>query len=145
MKITGPGKTENTKKASKTQKTGDGSFGIMLSGSEETEETPSTGTAHSITKVEALLVAQISDDPAEQAAKERMVLRADRLLDELDNIRLSMLTGSISVGHMIDLADVVASHKEGISDPELSAILDEIDLRAQIEIAKMRVSLDSLV
>jgi hypothetical protein len=44
---------------------------------------------------------------------------------------------------VIDLADVVASHRERVSDPKLTAILDEIDLRAQIEIAKARKALES--
>ena len=143
MKIQGPDKTKNTASTKKTAKTAGGNFGVLLKEGGE-EETSATATAHSITKVEALLVAQTSDDPAEQQAKERMFNRADRLLDELDTIRLSMLTGSMTVGHMIDLADIVASHKEGVQDPELFAILEEIDLRAQVEIAKMRISLDSM-
>ena len=143
MKIQGPSKTGKTSSTKKTSKAGGGgNFGVLLSGG--TEETASATTAHSITKVEALLVAQTSDDPAEQKSRGRMVKRADRLLDELDKMRLSMLTGTITVGDMIDLADVVASHREQIQDPELTAILEEIDLRAQIEIAKMRVSLDAL-
>jgi hypothetical protein len=44
---------------------------------------------------------------------------------------------------LLDVADVVASHRERINDPQLSSLLDEIDLRAQIEIAKMRMALDA--
>jgi len=71
--------------------------------------------------------------------------RADTLLNELDRIRMGLLSGSLTVGHVIDIADVVASHREKIMDPQLTAILDEIDLRAQIELAKMRLSLDKAV
>jgi hypothetical protein len=46
---------------------------------------------------------------------------------------------------MIDIADVVASHRERLKDPMLSSLLDEIDLRAQIEIAKMQMALDASV
>jgi hypothetical protein len=46
------------------------------------------------------------------------------------------------IGSACDVADVVASHREKILDPELTAIMDEIDLRAQVELAKMRLSLD---
>ena len=55
---------------------------------------------------------------------------------------MAMLNGSLTVGHMIDIADVVASHREKITDPALTAIMDEIDLRAQVELAKMRVAMD---
>ncbi len=146
MKIQGPDKassTSSSKKSSKA-KSGDGSFGVMLSGDEGTSQTASTGAAQTLTNVEALLIAQSTDDPAGRASKGRMMVRADKLLDELDKLRLNMLTGNMTVGDMIDLADVVASNREGIDDPELAAILQEIDLRAQIEIAKMRVSLESV-
>ena len=43
---------------------------------------------------------------------------------------------------MIDVADVVASHRERIHDPALTAVMDEIDLRAQVELAKMRAALE---
>ena len=69
--------------------------------------------------------------------------RSNDLLDELDKIRMGMLNGTLTVGHMVDIADVVASHREKISDPTLTAIMDEIDLRAQVELAKMRVALDA--
>ncbi len=143
MKIQGPNKTSASASSKKASKAGGGNFGVLINDG-GAEEASSTATAHSITKVEALLVAQTTDDPAAHASKGRMMMRADRLLEELDHMRLSMLTGSLTVGHMIDIADVVASHKENIHDPELTAILTEIDLRAQVEIAKMRVSLDAL-
>ena len=68
--------------------------------------------------------------------------RADTLLNVLDKLRDSLLSGSLTVGDMVDVADVVASHREKINDPGLTAIMDEIDLRAQVELAKMRVALD---
>ena len=77
------------------------------------------------------------------AAKKRMRHRSDKILSELDKIRMAMLSGTLTIGHMVDIADVVASHREKIMDPALTAIMDEIDLRAQVELAKMRVALDS--
>ena len=71
-----------------------------------------------------------------------MKQRASVILNELDNVRLAMLTGRLTVGHMIDIADVISSHREKILDPGLTAIMDEIDLRAQVELAKMRIALD---
>ena len=68
--------------------------------------------------------------------------RAMGLIDELEKIRNALTLGNITVGHLLNIADVVASHRERIDDPQMTAILDEIDLRAQIEIAKMRYSLD---
>ena len=86
---------------------------------------------------------QATEDPTERAAKRKMRERGDSVLRQLDHLRLGILTGNLTMGQVIDLADVVASHREQISDPHLTAVLDEVDLRAQIEIAKMRKALES--
>ena len=142
MKIQGPSgpqKTEKTKKADKSAAS-DGSFQeFMASG---TTQSQAASTTSSIASVDVLLAAQAVEDPTERAAKKRMRERADTLLDGLDNIRNALLTGTLTLGHCIGIADVVASHREKIEDPALTAILDEIDLRAQVEIAKMRKSME---
>lgn len=142
MKIEGPQKSQQTSGTKKKGKTSgaDGSFGDLLTGG--TEETKSTSASKSIAQVDALLAVQQTDDPAQRAARGRMKIRANNLLDGLEKIRTRLLTGQLTVGDVIDIADVVASHREKITDPALSAILDEIDLRAQIELAKMRMVLD---
>lgn len=143
MKITGTGPTDKagaSKKAGGASKTGSTAFSGLLN---EAEETSGTSGAYAIARVDSLLAAQASEDPAERASRGRMMVRADDLLDELDGIRKNMLTGTMTVGHMVDIADVIASHREKIADPQLTAILDEIDLRAQIELAKMAKALAS--
>tara|TARA_B100000282_G_C31730233_1_gene490538 strand:- start:1297 stop:1755 length:459 start_codon:yes stop_codon:yes gene_type:complete len=145
MKIQGPGKTQGPSKTkSKTSKSGgDSGFGSMMASSTpSTSEAASAQTTQSIAHVDALLAIQAADDPTARAAKKRMRKRSHDLLDGLDKIRMAMLNGTLTVGHMIDIADVVASHREKIDDPALTSILDEIDLRAQVELAKMRVALE---
>lgn len=142
MKIQGPSNTQKTEKAKKSDKAdaADGSFqDFMASG---TSQSQAASTSSSIASVDVLLAAQAVEDPEERAAKQRMRVRADTLLDGLDNIRDALLTGTLTLGHCIGIADVVASHREKIEDPALTAILDEIDLRAQVEIAKMRKSME---
>ncbi|PZP55501.1 MAG: flagellar assembly protein FliX [Micavibrio aeruginosavorus] len=146
MKITGPdktSKTSGTKKAGGASSTGASAFSGLLGGAEETTEAAHTSGANAIARLDSLLAAQGAEDPAERASRGRMKKRADSVLRGLDKVRLGILTGNVSVGNLIDIADVVASHRERIQDPQLAAILDEIDLRAQIEIAKMRMALDA--
>ncbi len=145
MKISGPNETQKAGAAKKTGKAGSTS-GTSFSGLLETDETtePSyTASANVISRVDVLLAAQGSEDPAERASRGKMKKRADDILHQLEKIRLGMLTGGLSVGNLIDIADVVAAHRERIGDPQLAGILDEIDLRAQIEIAKMRMALEA--
>lgn len=144
MKIEGPKRSDQSGKAKKQDKvsSGDSSFGDMVSG--KAGESQGAGASQSISKVDALLSVQSAENPTERAARRRMQERADTLLDELEKIKMGLLSGTLTVGHVIDVADVVASHREKVMDPELTALLDEIDLRAQVEIAKMRVSLDRI-
>jgi hypothetical protein len=142
MKVEGPGKAQsasNTKKSGRTEK-GDSHFGDFLTSG--TAATESAGQTQSIGTVDSLLALQGADDPTAKAAKKRMRERANTILSELDKMRMAMLSGRLTVGHMIDIADVIASHREKINDPALTDLMDEIDLRAQVELAKMRIALD---
>lgn len=143
MKINETGRTSNTAKSKKTDKAktqGDGSFGELIG--DGAHETQGASASQAMTRVDSLLDVQAAEDPTERAARQRMQQRAHSILDELENIRVSLLTGTLTIGQMLNIADIVASHREKISDPQLVEIMDEIDLRAQVEIAKMRKSLD---
>jgi hypothetical protein len=146
MKIQGPDqsqKTSSSRKADKAKSSGGtGSFESLLEAS-ETEAPAHSAATGVISSVDVLLAAQGADDPAQRAARGRMRKRADDIIHQLDKVRLAMLTGSLSVGNLLDIADVVASHRERVTDPQLTSILDEIDLRAQIEIAKMRMAIEA--
>jgi hypothetical protein len=142
MKVEGPGQSQAASKAKKSDKAsraGNIFEGYMAS---EPQETAAAKTTQSIALVDSLLAVQSAEDPAARAARKRVRQRADNVLKELDKIRLAMLGGTLTVGHMVDIADVVASHREKINDPALTALLDEIDLRAQVELAKMRMAMD---
>jgi hypothetical protein len=142
MKVEGPGKAQgasNTKKSGKTEKSGSHFGDFLTSGTAATESAAQT---QSIGSVDSLLALQGAEDPTARAAKKRMRERAATILGKLDEVRIAMLSGRLTVGHMIDIADVIASHREKINDPALTDLMDEIDLRAQVELAKMRIALD---
>lgn len=142
MKIEGPNRTQQSSSTARKGKvSGDGSFSDMMSSG--AEEAPTASATHSIAHIDALLAVQETEDPTARAARRRMTQRADSILEELEKMRMGLLTGTLTVGHVIDIADVVAAHREKIMDPRLTAILDEVDMRAQIELAKMRQALDA--
>ena len=144
MKIQGPKQTSptrSTQKSGSVKRSESGDFGeYMAAGS--VREATTTSAPKSVAAVDALLAVQSVEDPTEKAAKKRMIHRADDVLEELDGLHMAMLKGSVSMSHMIGIADKVAAHKERVRDKKLSDLLDEIDLRAQVELAKMRKALD---
>ena len=137
----GPAKTAKSKKASSAQSGSSADFSQYVHGG--ASEASGAGATQSIAQLDALLAAQETEDPTQQSARRRAYVRADSILDKLEEVRIKMLVGNLTLGHMIDVADVVASHRDKIEDPKLTAIMDEIDLRAQVEIAKVRVALDA--
>ncbi len=136
MKIEGPSKSQGAGSSKKSGKvSGDGSFEDFIA--QAPKGSSGAAPTNSIARVDALLSVQGAESPTERAARRKMVARGEDILKELDRLRHSLLTGGLTVGQVVDIADVVASHRERITDPRLSAILDEIDLRAQIEMAKI--------
>jgi cysteine sulfinate desulfinase/cysteine desulfurase-like protein len=142
MKVEGTGKSQQAGKSKSKGKvsSGDSSFGDLVTGG--VQESKESSATQSIAQIDSLLAVQAAENPTEKATRKRMRERAEDILKGLEDIRIALLTGNLTVGHVINIADVVAVHREKIIDPELTAILDEIDLRAQIEIAKIKMAMD---
>lgn len=136
----GPNATSKSKKSSESSSS-DVDFSQFLTGG--TTASSGASASQSIAHLDTLLAVQGAEDPTARAAKKRVRVRAETILSELDKIRMAMLSGTLTIGHMIDVADVVASHRERIQDPALTALLDEIDLRAQVELAKLRYAAEN--
>lgn len=147
MKVKGPGgpkateKTEKSKKKDSDAKVDSASFGSMLvSTASEAEE---NAAVHSISKVDSLIAAQAVEDPTEKKAQKRMRERAGNILDALDRIKVALLNGNLRFSHLENITHMIAVNRERINDPELAYLLDEIDLRAQVELAKLEAAKES--
>jgi hypothetical protein len=88
--------------------------------------------------VEALLALQDVESPTER--KRRSVRRASQLLDELDGIKVALLGGELTNGQVERLARAVREQRAATSDPQLEAVLDEIETRAAVELAKLEAA-----
>jgi len=96
----------------------------------------STGAARSLSPVDGLFALQ---EVAEDAPgrRRRAVQRGSTILDRLDDLRLGLLGGRMSASQIGELTRLVAGERARVDDPQLEAVLDEIDLRAQVELAKL--------
>lgn len=137
MKIEGPNKTGGTKGASKTggaKSTGSTAFSGMLSGPDEVEGHKPVASTGPVGPIDALLALQegASGEESQRRAKRRGVM----LLDELDQLKMGLLTGGVPESTLQHLTNLVNSQRDEVMDPQLRAVLDEIDLRVQVELAK---------
>jgi len=87
--------------------------------------------------VDALLAVQEVGDATSGGGNARARAWGADVLDRLEEIRLGLLTGSIPVDRLENLARLVARQREANLDPRLSAVLDDIELRARVELAKL--------
>ncbi|MBJ7409660.1 MAG: flagellar assembly protein FliX [Phenylobacterium sp.] len=140
MKVTGTGGLSQTSGAKPAARAGSGA-GFQLSGvatpAAPTQVSGASGVS-SVMGVEALLALQDVESPTER--KRRSVRRADRLLDQLDGIKVALLGGELSQSQLDSLARAVREQRSATEDPQLEAVLDEIETRAAVELAKLEAA-----
>lgn len=110
---------------------------FSLSSGGDDGESPSAGgvVAAGIGSVDALIALQAVDDGA--AERQRARARAEEILDRLDELRAGLLTGEMPRERLEQLGHLARSRRGRTNDPRLDQVLDEIDLRAQVELAKL--------
>jgi hypothetical protein len=91
-----------------------------------------------IASVESILTLQGMDDST--GGRSKGVQYGEQLLDMLDEVRDGLLAGGIPRGTLNRLATAVSRRQEGFADPKLQDVLDEIELRAKVELAKLEQS-----
>lgn len=134
MRITGNKPLSGVRgKDAKKKTSSSGSVFIPDSG-EETSQSESLSAGSGVQSMDALLALQeIRDEPDRRSKAAR---RGHSLLDGLEAMRADLLAGHISEERLESLAHEVA--KEGKSgDPKVDEVIDEIELRVKVELAKL--------
>lgn len=138
MKVTGPtGVSAGPSSAKRASSTG-GAFSLSGAGDagRAAPAAPSTSLG-GVMGVEALLALQDVGGPLE--GRRRSIRRAGRLLDVLDDLKLALIDGVLTPDQIRALSQAIGEKREATGDPELEAVLDEIETRAAVEMAKMEV------
>jgi len=138
MEINGTGKidrTNNARRASKgTQQTG-GAFTIP-SLQEDPHPSMIAGPGP-IAALDSILALQSMEDSTE--GRSRGLKHGEQLLDMLDQVQQGLLAGGISRATLNRLATAVTQRQDHFADPRLQNVLDEIELRAHVELAKLEM------
>jgi hypothetical protein len=103
------------------------------------EDSHATTPARAAAPTDLLLVAQEAQDAPDAAvARRRSVERGRDILDQLEGLRLALIAGAVPRRRLERMVELVARRRTAVADPRLAAVLDEIDLRTRIELAKLR-------
>ncbi|HEY1709025.1 MAG TPA: flagellar assembly protein FliX [Rhizomicrobium sp.] len=134
IKSTGSVGSSGVRRAGKPAAGGDSAFKVATT---ETPHAQVIGGVATIGAVENILMLQELDDSTSGPSKG--VARGQQLLDLLDAVRDGLLAGGIPRSTLNRLASAVTRRHESFADPKLQGVLDEIELRAHVELAKLEM------
>ena len=87
--------------------------------------------------VDSILAVQEVPDVADGRSRGLLRQHGDDLLNRLDELRLAILAGTVAKDELTELAQKLRQKRQQSDDPKLNEIIDEIELRAEVEIAKL--------
>jgi len=90
-----------------------------------------------VAPVASMLSIQEVEAETPSDARSRAVYYGVDILDRLEEIRDQILTGAVSKNRLENLAQIVRQRRESVDDLDLIALIDEIELRAEVELAKL--------
>jgi hypothetical protein len=111
------------------------SSGFTLSEETAPRSAGSAGGPRSVGGIDALIALQGVEDPLER--RKRAVKRGRLALDALDELKIGLLGGALSTATLSRLQAAAANLKAGSGNADLDGVLGEIELRVEVEIAKM--------
>jgi hypothetical protein len=132
MRIYGPNGTSLNTPTSTTRKTSSSSF--SLPEATTTADARPAVAPKAATSLDALLAMQGVEDPVER--RKRSVKKGRVALDVLDDLKLGLLSGSLNASTVARLRSAAADLKSSSGDTGLDAVLAEIELRVEVELAK---------
>jgi hypothetical protein len=122
------------KRSDRSQKSPSGKFAKEVSSQDSSTDPVSVAApTHAI---DALLAIQEVGDATTNGGNTHARQWGGDVLDGLDAIRLGLLTGGIPLNELRSITDLVTRQRQNVSDLVLQEILDEIELRARVELAK---------
>ena len=147
MKIS---KTGGTKDVRATIKKGTASntgeaFSESLKSTKNETTSASVAGSGMVGNVDALFSVQEVPDAVDSRSRKLVITFGEDLLKRLDKLKLGILNGSMPKDQLADLAQHLRRKRQSSDDLLLNEIISEIELRAEVEIAKLsrRASPDS--
>jgi len=138
MEIKGPGRITPAGVSGKGKKRGSDKAGFSkaLSSEEAPAAAPPSGTSP-LTAVNSLL--SLQEMPSSTEGKSKGLARAEDLLGQLELIRHGLLAGQIPQRKLKDVVTIVSRERELSNDAALDEILDDVELRVKVELAKLEM------
>src|SRR3954452_10581278 len=133
MRIQGTGTALAPACSPAAKRSASGTF--SLEGGSAARSTAATSGTRSVGGIDALLALQGVEELGERRRK--AVKRGRSALDALDALKLGLLSGTLDTAALARLKSTAAGLSETSGDPGLDTVLAEIELRVEVELAKI--------
>lgn len=112
-------------------------FADYLINSKNIDEKSSIQSTSAIASADAIFATQLIDGEEEFEIRKKLIKKGKYLLDSLDDIRDALLKGEISSEKLIEISRMVKQDNIYSNDEKLKNIIQEIELRVEVELAKI--------
>jgi hypothetical protein len=133
MKIDRPNSAAGTSSARRGERASSARPGEFARFLDTTSGPADVNAARPVSSMSTVLAAQMVDPDQE---RKQAMQRGQDILDRLDELRHALLLGNLSMGQILGVLNQIRTRKATVADPNLRELLDEIELRAEVEIAK---------
>lgn len=133
MRILGTNGTSAAATGNASKRSASGTF--SLDGENATRSAAPASGMRTIAGLETLLALQGVEEPGEK--RRRAVKRGRNALDALDALKLGLLSGTLDTAALARLKAAASGLSESTGDPGLDTVMAEIDLRVEVELAKI--------
>ena len=131
-------KTQGIAGTTKPKKSSNKKENVKFSASQKTGESNSSEVTSNVADIGGMLFLQEVDQRAED--QQNLEEFSKKAFDTLKHLQMDLLHGNIKGRHLHNLKDALKGSKFIIETPELAELAEEIDLRLQVEIAKIEVN-----
>ncbi|KQY75548.1 flagellar assembly protein FliX [Brevundimonas sp. Root1423] len=133
MKVTGPSGPSSPQGSRPARASGGFSLPSTASSTGAGPTAAASGVSN-VSDVSALMALQGVEDVTER--RRRAIRRGGGLLDRLEELKLALLQGEAGEGALDRLSRTLREERPVDADAGLNGLLDQIDLRAAVELAK---------
>lgn len=140
MRISGPGRSIGPTSTGGARPAGGGSASFAPTTAEAPARAAPTVAATSLAGLDALIALQAIDGDR-PGRRRRAAKRGHDILDVLEEIKIGLLSGGIP-GAALDRVAALLGSLEPSGDERLDGLIEDIALRAEVELAKLGRFLD---
>ncbi|MCF6199946.1 MAG: flagellar assembly protein FliX [Hyphomicrobiaceae bacterium] len=128
--------TSALKKSSKKSPSSGTSAHFSLDSAQSLSDAPAAGGLGGVSSVGDISSLLALQGPQVDQRREGAVRQGYDTLDALDALKIDVLSGQVSRHKLLQLTSIIEKQRSDIGDPALKNVLDHIELRARVELAK---------